>query len=179
MDKTLKYSAIAGIITFLTVIPVIIFEVLKGLNKLTGTLATYYVITILISLFSYLIFIYGYVLIGSYLKNNLLRIISIISLIFAFILNGFYIGSVYIPELAGLFFSIIVLLLYGVIEIIFGISVLKLKGLFGGLATGMGVLMIITGISFLTVILSILGIILLIPIYILGIMILFKASKKF
>ncbi|MBI2548785.1 hypothetical protein HYW21_05535 [Candidatus Woesearchaeota archaeon] len=179
MNITLKHSAVAGIITLLTVVPAIIFEVLKSLNKLTGNLVTYYVIILLISFFSYLIFIYGYVLLGIYSKNSLLKIISIISLIFAFILNGFYIVSVYRPELFGLFFSILVLLLFGILEIIFGISVLKLKGLFGGLAKGAGILLIIVGISFLTVILSILGIILLIPAYILGIMILFKASKKF
>jgi hypothetical protein len=61
---------------------------------------------------------------------------------------------------------------------VFGIGLLKLKPQFGSLATGAGVLIIIAGVSYLSVIVSIIGFLLLIPSYILCSIILFRAARK-
>jgi hypothetical protein len=71
------------------------------------------------------------------------------------------------------------LVISGGVSIPFGIALLELKSQFGPLATGAGVIGIITGACLLTIILSILGILLFIPWYILTSMILFRAAKKF
>lgn len=179
MNKTIKYAGVAGILSLILVVPITVFEILKGLNMLGGGLASLYIFIHLLSLVVYIVFIHGFRLVGDRLSNNLLKLTSNILIISAIFYYGYIILTVISPNLENIVIHILCLVIFGAVNIPFGIALLKLKPQFGSLATAAGVIEIITGASLLSVILSILGILLLAPLYILDSMILFRAAKKF
>ena len=178
MNKTIKYAGIAGILSLIFAVPVTFFEILKSLNKLDGGFISVYIFALLISLILYIVFIHGFKLVAEKYQNNLLRISSYILIISAIVYYGYLVLTLISPNLDNIVIQILAVVIDGAASIPFGIALLKLKPQFGSLATGAGVVEIITGVSLLSVILSIVGILLLIPLYILGSMILFRAAKK-
>ncbi len=178
MNKTIKNAAIAGILTIIVAIPLVILEVLKSLNMLSGGLLTFYIIVYILSLLLYIVFVWGFKLMGDKTKINLLTITSYILIVSSIIYYVYFILAAISPALDNPIISISTLVFYGAVGIPFGISLLKLKNQFGSIATATGILMIITSVSFLTVILSIIGVLTLIPTYILEVILLFRASKK-
>ena len=62
--------------------------------------------------------------------------------------------------------------------IIFGVGILRLKTHLGDLSKATGILEIITGICFATVFLSVIGLIALLPLELLELLLLYKASSK-
>ena len=178
MNKTIKYAGVAGIFSLIFAVPVIFFEILKSLNKLDGGLVSVYIFVLLISLILYIVFIHGFKLVAEKYQNNLLRTSSYILIISAIVYYGYLVLTLISPNLDNIIIQILVVVIFGAASIPFGIALLKLKPQFGSLATGAGVIEIITGVSLLSVILSIVGILLLIPLYILTSMILFRAAKK-
>lgn len=189
MNKTVKYAGVAGILSLALTSPIMIFEVLKVLKKLEGSFVLLYIFVLLLSLIFYIIYIFGFKLIGEKLPNNLLKITSYILIISAIIDYGYTIVTLIFPTLDNSIVDILSLVIVGGISIPFGIALFKLKPQFGSLATVASVIAIITGVIeiiigasllsvILSVILSILGILLSIPLYILTSMILFRAAKK-
>jgi len=65
----------------------------------------------------------------------------------------------------------------GIIMIVFGVGILRLKHL-GDLSKATGILEIITGICFATFFLSVIGLIALLPLELLELLLLYKASSK-
>ena len=94
-------------------------------------------------------------------------------------LNLFQILTPFFPKLQGIMYQALVLVALGIVSIVFGRALIKLQFQLGKIAKAAGVLNIITGISMITVVLSFVGVILLIPIYMMEIIILFRASKNF
>lgn len=178
MNKTIKNAAIAGILTIIVTIPLTILEVMKSLNMLSDVSLALYTIVYVLSLVLYIIFTFGFKVIGDKTNNNLLRVTSYILIFSSIIYYGYFILAAIYPALDNPIISISTLVFYGAIGIPFGISLLKLKGKFGSVATAAGVLVIMTSASFLTVILSIFGILTIIPTYVLQVILLFKASKE-
>lgn len=179
MNKTIKYAGIAGILSLIIEVPIVIFEIFNSLHKFESGFISLYILVLLLSLVLYLIFIYGFKLIGEKYQNNLLKWSSYILIIFSIICYGYLVLALISPNLDNVFIQILTIIIFGAASIPFGIALLKLKPQFGSLATSTGVIGIITGASFLSVILSILGILLIVPLYILASMILFRAAKKF
>mgnify|MGYP001558551163 CR=1 len=178
MNKTIKYAGIAGILSLILLVPVIIFEILKSLNKLDGGLISLYIFVLLVSLVLYVIFTWGFKLVAEKYQNNLLRISCYILIISAILYYGYSALTLISPSLDNILIQTLAVVISGAVSIPTGIALLKLKPQFGSLATGAGVIEIISGVSFLSVILSIIGVLLLIPLYILLSMILFRAAKK-
>ncbi len=181
MHKILKYAAIAGVLSLIILIPFIVLEVFRGLNKLGGgliSLYTLYIFVLLAILILYIIFIWGFKILGEKYQNNLLKIASYILIVAAIIYYGYFALSSIFPAIDNTSVHIIMLVIMGAAMIPFGIGLLRLKMQFGSVATAAGVIEIISGISFLTVLLSIIGILLQIPLYILLVIILFRAAKK-
>lgn len=179
MNKTLKNTTIAGIIAAIFLIPQTILEFLRSANKLTGNLLPLYIVVLIIALGTYIYFIWGFKIIGDKTKNKLLTKSSYF-LIIATIL--FYAVSFVIQDSSTLTQAIFggsVLVLFGAISIPFGIGILKLKKEFGAIATAVGVLNIITGVSLITIILIFIGLLLLIPLIVLEIILMFKAAERF
>ncbi len=179
MNRTIKNAGIAGVLTLIVAIPLVILEILKGQNMIYGRLLTLYIVVYVLSLLSYIVFIWGFKVIGDKVKINLLKVTSYILIISSIIYYGYFIlAAISPPFINWIIIPISALVFYGAVGIPFGIGLLKLKNRFGSIATVTGVLTIITCASFLTVIMSIIGVLTLIPTYILAIILLFKASKK-
>jgi|SRR3989338_5309233 len=178
MNKNLNNIAIAGIIAALLLIPQTILEFLRGANKLTGNLLPVYIIVTIIGVLTYIYFVWGFKIIGDKTKNKLL-IVSSYLLIIATI--AFYIVSFILEggsALTQALFGVGIIVLLGAVSIPFGIGLLKLKKQFGAIATAAGVLNIISGVSFVTVILAFIGLLVMIPLIVLEIVLMFKAAKK-
>ena len=178
MNKNLNNIAIAGVIAALLLIPQAVLEFLRGAGKLTSNLLPIYLIVTIIAVGTYIYFIWGFKIIGDKTKNKLLTmssylliILTIATYIITFLFQN---GSTLTQAISG----VVVIVLLGAASIPFGIGLLKLKKEFGGLATATGVLNIITGVSFVTVILIFIGLLVLIPLIVLEIMLMFKAAKK-
>ncbi|MDI6734160.1 MAG: hypothetical protein QMD50_01550 [Patescibacteria group bacterium] len=178
MNKTIKYAGIAGILSLILAMPIIIFEVLKSLNNLGSGLVSLYIFTLLASLILYIVFIHGFKLVAEKYQNNLLKTSSYILIISAIVYYGYLVLTLISSNLDNMLIQILAMVIFGGASILFGIALLKLKPQFGSLVTGAGVVEIITGVSLLSVILSVIGILLLIPLYILTSMILFRAARK-
>lgn len=178
MDKNIKNAGTFGIINLIVTIPILLIEVLKSLQIITGEYVVFYVIAYLIYIVLYVLFIRGFVLIGKKLNLPFLVNMSYLLIVGSIVWTVIQMFTPIFPQLEGLLYQIIVLFVFGVVSIPFGISLLKLKEKFGGIATGAGVLNIIFGASLVTILLSFIGVLLLLPAYILEIILLFKASKK-
>ncbi len=74
MNKNLNNAAIAGVIAAILLIPGAILEFLRSADKLTGNLFPVYVLITIISIISYLYFIWGFKIIADRTKNKLLGI---------------------------------------------------------------------------------------------------------
>ena len=178
MDKNIRIAGIFGIINFIFIIPLIFVEIARNIFPLTTMLIVIYIIINLIYTISYIFSIRGFAIIGKKLKiNSLIKssyalIIASILILIALILN------LTVLKLFSLVFSIILLIVVGIMGIFFGISLLKLKKKFGSIATATGVLNIISGAGMITVILIFIPILIILPLYILEIILLFRASKK-
>ncbi len=183
MNEKLRFSAASGIVTLATMIPIIIFEVSRILGRLSSFFSSIYIFTMVASLLFYLIFIYGFYIIGEKLKLGLVKVMVIVSMAVYSIYMIYYIGTIsFLPSLANnVMIGLALVFVMGVVETMFGAALLhkKLQKKFGKLAKYNAVLSIIAGISFLTVIFAIIGLLLTLPVYIAGIMLLFRASKKF
>jgi len=178
MSKTLQYAGIAGIFCLLYSVLLIIFEILKRTNKVNSSFISLYIIAGLLSWGLYIIFNYGFILIGERYQNNLLRFASYFLIFFGSIFNGYGVLALIYPNLENMFVQIVIIVITGAINIPFGIGLIKLQPQFGSIAKAAGVIEIISGVSLITFILSFIGILLSIPSAILLFIILFRAAKK-
>jgi len=182
MHRTLKHAAIAGILYLIVSFPLIVLraavEALKTLDELTGSPIPLYILALLVALVLYIIFVWGFKVLGEEYRNNLLKIVSYVLIVVAIIYHSYLISVSISPALENSRIEMLLVVLAGAATIPFGIGLLKLTTHFGSVATAAGVLEIISGISLLTFLLSFIEILLIIPTYILGVIILFKAARK-
>ena len=178
MLETLRYRAYAGIVGAVLSIPWMYFEFLRGAKKLSGNLLYIYYPLLVIESALYIYFIWGFKIIGDKIKNKLLSISTIITLIFFLFLMFSSPFTSKLSTSVELIVGGITLVLVGVISIPFGIGLMRLKDKFGNLAKATGILNIITGVCFITVILIFIALLIYIPQTILEIILMFKAAQK-
>lgn len=182
MKKDLRIAAISGIVALVLYFPVLVIGTFKGIS-LEGvfpvSLVTLYTVLIVISIIASILFFRGFILIGKKLKNRFLTNISYVIIVSTVIFTGYDLVSLNYPELTNLTASVIILIFFGVVGLLFGIALLHLEKKFGRIAKAAGILEIISGISLVTVFLVFIMILLYIPITILEILILFRAAEKF
>lgn len=178
MNKIIKYAAIAGILSLIVAVPVGYFEILRAMDGFSENLVSSYVFWHLISLLLYIIFIWGFKIVGERYQNTLLKTTSYLLILSAVGLAGYSILIVLWPSLDNFFVQLALTIIVGAVNILFGIGLLRLKPQFGSVAKAAGVFGILWGISFLTVILAIVALLLTIPLYILLVLILSRAAKK-
>lgn len=182
MYRTLKRAAIAGILYLIVSFPLIVLraavEALETLDELTGSPIPLYIFVLLAAMVLYIIFVWGFKVLGEQYQNNLLKIVSYILIVIGIIHHSYLILVSNSPAFENTLVEILSVVFAGAAMIPFGIGLLKLKTHFGSVATAVGVLEIISGISFLIPLLSVIGILLIIPTYILGVIILFRAARK-
>tara|TARA_B100001146_G_scaffold19676_1_gene15143 strand:+ start:1513 stop:2352 length:840 start_codon:yes stop_codon:yes gene_type:complete len=138
---------------------------------------TTYIIIKIISVISFSFFMRGFVLVGSYYKNYLVEIMAFLMIVMNIIFETSEIVSINFDDSLFSFVLISKAFTIGIIMIVFGVGILRLKHL-GDLSKATGILEIITGICFATVFLSVIGLIALLPLELLELLLLYKASSK-
>jgi transcriptional regulator with XRE-family HTH domain len=124
---------------------------------------------------TYIFFQRGFILIGGFFKNYLLRITSFILIFGNILIIGYDIASIFYDSIERQYILGSEAVVFGCIGIIYGISLRRLRKSIGAVATYAGVFEIIAGCFFLTVILSFMGFIMLVPAELFEIIILYKS----
>ncbi len=137
----------------------------------------FYVTIKVISLLTFMFFQRGFILIGGLFKNYLLKIMSFILIVAIVLLNSYDIISIFYDSVEDEFIAGASALTFGVFGIIYGVSLLRLKGGIGRISTFAGVLEIIAGCFLLTVILAFIGLLIYIPAELIEIIIIFKVIE--
>lgn len=133
-----------------------------------------YIIIKLCSLITYLFFLRGFIIIGGLYKNYLLRIASFILIFGYFLIIGYDIASIFYDSVEWQFILGSEAIVFGCIGILFGISLRRLQNSVGTAATWAGNFEIISGLFFLSIVLSFVGFITLIPSELCEIIVIYK-----
>ncbi|MBI2148223.1 hypothetical protein HYU23_00940 [Candidatus Woesearchaeota archaeon] len=179
MNKWLYSSAIFGIFSLMLAVPIGIIDTLKAFDIIELGNSQIYLSIYILSILFYIIFVFGFILIGRKLNNKRLIYSAYLLILGSIILNLIQITSPFFPKLMGFAYQAATFLVLGMISVFFGSVLMKLNIELGNISKTAGILNIIGGISMMTIIFSFIGTILLIPIYILEIVLLFRVSKKF
>lgn len=128
---------------------------------------------------SFFLFLRGFISLGVLFENQLLRIASYISIVIVTLMYCFDIMSILlfknyleVPELINALLT----LPFGAISIVFGIALIRLQDGIGKISKIAGRIEIVFGISYLTLIFSFVGLILLAPLLVVEIVLLSKAD---
>ena len=136
-----------------------------------------YVVIKVLVLIAYIFFQRGFFIIGSLYNNYLLKIASIVLIGFMVLVQGFEIVSVYNDAVEVHTVMVGASLSFGAIGILFGISLAKLNRSLGVISLLAGAFEIVAAIFFLTVALSFVGFIVLIPAELLEIVLIYKSVE--
>jgi len=128
-------------------------------------------------LISFFYFQRGFILIGHMFRNYLIKIMSFVLIFLVFLITTYDIASVFYESVEREFILGAEALTFGGIGILYGISLIKLQRSFGQVPIVAGIFEIAAACFFLTIILSFVGHILLIPAELLEIVILYKAVE--
>ncbi len=176
--KFLKLAWIFGIVYFLLGFFEFTAEYYRYTEDEMIFTKPFYIIIKLAVVISYSIFIYGFVTMGTILKNHILKIISLILMIVFILVIVYDIISLFYNPLPHDIVLIIEAVTFGAIQLIFGIALLKLQNTIGNIALAAGIIEILTGALFLSVILAFAGLIIYLPSILLQIIILYKTSES-
>jgi transcriptional regulator with XRE-family HTH domain len=175
--KQLNTSWILGSIFFLLSIFEIVAEFYrKSENQMIIVISMYCFFKVCIIL-SFFIFQRGFVLIGAVFKNYLLKIISYILIVGVFMTSCYDVASLFYNSIERDVVLGAEALTFGVIGVLFGLSLIKLQKNLGIVALLAGVFEITSAFFFLTILLSIVGKMLLIPAELLEIILIFKSIE--
>jgi len=175
--KQLNITWIFGSIYFLLTIFEIVAEFYrKSENQMILGISLYIFFKVCIIL-SFFIFQRGFVLIGEVFKNYLLKIISYILILGVFMSSCYDIASLFYNSIEHDVVLGVESLTFGGIGVLLGLSLLKLQKKLGIVALLAGVFEISSAFFFLTILLSIVGQILLIPTELLEIILIFKSIE--
>jgi len=136
-----------------------------------------YVTIKLVSLISFVFFQRGFIMIGGLFKNYLLRIISFIAIIASIFLTVYDIVSIFHNSVESEYVAGASALTFGIIGIIYGVSLLRLQRSTGSAAAVAGIIEIIAGCFLLTIILAFIGLVLYLPAELVEIIIIFKVIE--
>lgn len=137
---------------------------------------TGHIIVKLVALFSYILFLRGFVLSGKIFRNYLLKIAAFLLIGIAALFYVYDIVSVFVTMLNLEYLLISEAIIYGIVSIFFGIGIFRLQRPVGTVASVSGVMEIVAGALMLTIVLALLGLIVLLPAGILEVILLFKVS---
>ncbi|WP_025665788.1 helix-turn-helix domain-containing protein [Aquimarina megaterium] len=175
--KQLSIAWISGIVYFILGFAEIVVDYYRYTEDLMVTNDIVYIVLKIGMLASVILFTRGFILTGKIFKNYLLRITAFIFIFIGVLFYIYDILSLYIVDFDYQFVLGAEAVTYGVIGILFGISILRLQNGLGTLATVTGIFEIITYGFMVTIILSLIGLVLLTPTIILEIILLYKVSQ--
>ncbi len=121
--------------------------------------------------------LFGFLIAGNVLKNHLMKISSLLFLFALLCFYAFDIASVFSTTMEIEFIFLAGAIGFGAVGIVFGIAVLKSRQLLGTLGLVSGIMELLMAVCLLTVFLSPLSLILLIPVIILEVLVLYKVAS--
>lgn len=133
-----------------------------------------YITIKVISLISFVFYQRGFILIGGLFRNYLLKIISFIMITAIILLNTYHIISIFNDSVESEFIAGASALTFGFIGIVYGVSLIRLKGSVGKISSYAGLIEIIAGCFLITIVLAFVGLIMYIPAELIEIIIIFK-----
>jgi transcriptional regulator with XRE-family HTH domain len=137
-----------------------------------------YVSIKIISTISFALFFLGFYTIAKRFNKRLLKIVIVLLITFFVISNSFDIFSIHFTGESIAVSIIIESILFGVLQLIFGIGIYQLENKLGPLAKISGILEIIVGACLASVLFVYLGVFLLIPTLIVEVLLLYKIVRK-
>jgi len=171
----LKIPAWSAIISAIILIPSFVMGLLLGAMPENQTIYVLSIIGMIIGVLVAFPLFLGYVRIAKLNKLKFLEVMMYIALIGVVIFDIYTILTLKSDSMFGLIFVVML----GIIELISGIALLKLKNVFGGIITAIGVMYIINGIFLASIIFLVLIPLTGIATNILEAIFFFRASKKY
>ncbi|GAA4275241.1 helix-turn-helix domain-containing protein [Aquimarina gracilis] len=177
LNKQLSIAWISGIVYFVLGFAEFAVEYFRYFEEKMIAHDAVYIVLKLTILASIILFLRGFVLAGKIFNNYLLRITAFILIFIGCLFYMYDIASLYIGQLDYQFVLGAEAITYGIIGILFGIAILKLKNVLGPLATVTGIFELITYGFMVTILLAFAGYILLTATIILEIILLYKIAE--
>jgi transcriptional regulator with XRE-family HTH domain len=173
--KQLNISWILGIIYFLIGFIEGAAEYFRYKDHLLIYSPALYVTIKISSLITFILFQRGFILIGGLFKNYLLRITSFMLIFGNILIIGYDIVSIFYNSIEREYILGSEAIVFGCIGILYGISLWRLQKSIGAAAKFASIFEILAGCFFLTIILSFMGFIMLVPAELFGIIVLYKS----
>ncbi|MFK8060154.1 MAG: helix-turn-helix domain-containing protein [Polaribacter sp.] len=177
-SKTINLAWIFGIVYFIVGFFEIATEYYRFEEKEQFISNGLYIFVKMISVVSFILFFRGFVAVANMYKSYLLEIIAFLMILSTLLFGFFDILSFYFYAESLDYLTIIKLVLFGVLMILFGIGILKLGTKEGTLFTVIGILEIIAGFLLAIILLADIGLFLLLPLELLEIILLYKIASK-
>lgn len=176
-SNQLKLAFFAALLNFLLGFIVSGFEHVRYEQWLHYDNYTVYTVIKLIDFCAFILLQRGFIILGDYFKNPLLKITSYIIIVHETFNVGYTILSLYEPSIESQYIDSGISITIGAILIIYSLSISRLKPYLGIVSRWAAVFVFISGFFLLTLILWWVGLIFLIPFEILEIIIMFKALE--
>jgi len=176
--KWLNLAWIFGIIYFVIgfVETAADFYQFSGDDSLVNT--SIYIVIKLVSAISFVLFFLGFYTVAKVYNNQLLKMITLLLIILFVMSNAIDVISMHLLNETIAIRIVIECMVFGGLQLVFGIGILQLKNKLGQLAQVNGILEIVVGASLATVIFASLGVFLLIPTIIVEVILLYKLARK-
>jgi transcriptional regulator with XRE-family HTH domain len=137
-----------------------------------------YIVVKTISAISFVLFFIGFYTVAKAYNNQLLKVITLLLMSLFVVSNCIDVFSVHLMDETIAVRILIECIVFGGLQLVFGIGVLQLKKKLGQLAQVNGILEIVVGVCLATVIFAYLSVLLLIPTIIVEIILLYRLAKK-
>ena len=182
IHSLLATSWIAGILFLITAVFESVGDAVRiGYIPIEDNLLIYgvwghIIIKVLVIVFNGLL-LYGFLISGNLLRNHLMKISSILMFVVLLCFYTFDIVSIFNPvlDIKTIFFAEAIV--FGIVGILFGVSILKSRQILGNIGLVSGIIELIMAACLLTIILSPLALFLFIPAVILEILVLYKVAS--
>lgn len=178
IHKSISIAWIAGII-YMVLGAAEIGAELMVFDRINSDIQLGYATIKILAGLSFFIFNRGFIALAQLFENSLLKQASYV---LAFGVSGLYLTDIFFiyafphDDTAYEVYTAFYLLAVGAMTLVFGVGLLRLQDSMGQLSKVTGILTIIMGIAFLTIIFSFIGVILLAPIMVLQILLLIQAD---
>jgi hypothetical protein len=159
LTKQLNIAFIAGIVFFLITIPEMYadFKIISDNAYVLNT--TFYVILKVMVIASAIFFYRGLILVGKLFQNYLLQISALLVLVLSVVFYLVDIIAVYTGTFDYTFIVVIESICFGIVGVMFGIALVRLRGSLKALGLVAGILEITAAATFLTILLGIIGVV--------------------
>lgn len=176
--QLLNLAFYIGIIYFILGFVEFYMDIELEFTKTLEISSEFYVTIKVLSFISMLFFYTGFIVSGTIFKNYLLRISSVLIIVLFGIGYVFDIYSWFTPSESEEYLWVALCIFIGCAFVLKGIAVMRLKNYLGtNLPTVTAIFLIITGATFITVLLFLIGLFFLIPVSLLQILLLYKIKE--